>query len=132
MRSSKIVVGAGLGLLFFCAPGSRAQDAVKDSPEHYKIKLENEHVRVIENILAPGEKDPMHTHPSGWYYLTKPGTMKVFHADGKIEIWQATAGEAGWLATLDPHTCENVGKTTMGFVLMEVKSAASKSTNPKK
>lgn len=102
---------------------AQAQNAVKVAPDHYKVLLENEHVRVIENTLAPGEKDAMHTHPAGWYYVTKPGTMKVVHADGKTETWEAKAGEAGWLKTEGPHTSENIGNTTMGFVLVEVKSA---------
>ena len=51
--------------LFALRMPALAQDAVKVAPEHYKILLENEHVRVIENTLAPGEKDAMHTHPSG-------------------------------------------------------------------
>ena len=110
--------------LFASGLSAQGQDAVKVAPDHYKILLENEHVRVIENTLAPGEKDAMHTHPSGWYYVTKPGTMKVVHADGKIETWEAKAGESGWLKTEGPHTSENIGNTTMGFVLVEVKSAA--------
>jgi hypothetical protein len=100
-----------------------AQDAVKVAPEHNKILLENEHVRVIENTLAPGEKDAMHTHSQGWYYVKQPGTMKVVHANGKTDTWEAKAGEGGWLQTLDPHTAENIGKTTLVYVLVEVKSA---------
>ena len=128
------------GLIFFTSlfalgMPALAQDAVKVAPHHYKVLLENDHVRVVENTLAPGEKDPMHTHPSGWYYVTKPGTMKVVHADGKTETWKARAGEAGWLTTEGPHTSENIGKTTMGFVLVDVKSAdkstASKASKPK-
>lgn len=121
--------------LFALGMPALAQDAVKVAPDHYKVLLENEHVRVIENTLAPGEKDAMHTHPAGWYYVTKPGTMKVVHADGKTETWEAKAGEAGWLKTEGPHTSENIGKTTMGFVLVEVKSAAKstarKASTPK-
>jgi beta-alanine degradation protein BauB len=116
--------------LFALGLSAQGQDAVKVAPDHYKILLENEHVRVIENTLAPGEKDAMHTHPSGWYYVTKPGTMKVVHADGKTETWEAKAGESGWLKTEGPHTSENIGNTTMGFVLVEVKSAAK--TAPQK
>ncbi|HZV59400.1 MAG TPA: hypothetical protein VFF42_03615 [Candidatus Eremiobacteraceae bacterium] len=119
----KSLVILAFALATICSAPLRAQDAVKVSPDHYKIKLENEHVRVIENILAPGEKDPVHTHPSGWYYATKPGTMKIVHADGKTEIWEAKEGEAGWLKAEGPHTSENIGKTTMGFILVEVKSA---------
>ena len=101
----------------------RAQDVVQVAPEHNKILLENADVRVIENTLAPGEKDAMHTHPSGWYYVTKPGTMKIVFADGKVATWKAKEGEGGWLQTKAPHTAENVGKTTLVYVLVEVKSA---------
>ena len=55
----KSLVILAFALATICSAPLRAQDAVKVSPDHYKIKLENEHVRVIENILAPGEKDPV-------------------------------------------------------------------------
>jgi quercetin dioxygenase-like cupin family protein len=103
----------------------RTLDAVVVAPDHYKIKLENAHVRVVENILKPGERDGLHTHPSGFYYVTLPGKMKVTYAGGKSEVWDAKAGDTGWLEAEGPHTAENVGETTMGFVLIEVKSAPS-------
>ena len=113
-----------LALLFALASSAVfAQDAMKVAPDHYKVLVENEHVRVVENTLKPGEKDGMHTHPSGWYYVTKPGLMKIVHADGTSENWEAKAGEQGWLKAEAPHTSENIGKTTMGFELVEVKSA---------
>jgi oxalate decarboxylase/phosphoglucose isomerase-like protein (cupin superfamily) len=112
------------GLIFaFVSSAALAQDAVKVAPDHYKVLVENAHVRVIENTLKPGEKDGMHTHPSGWYYVTKPGLMKIVHEDGKSENWDAKAGEQGWLKAEAPHTSENIGTTTMGFVLVEVKGA---------
>lgn len=100
-----------------------AQDVMKVAANHYKVLFENEHVRVVENTLKPGEKDPPHTHPDGWYYVTEPGSMKVTMADGKVTIWEPKAGESGWLKTKSLHTSENIGKTTMKFVLVEVKSA---------
>ncbi|HET9165060.1 MAG TPA: hypothetical protein VFP11_03615 [Candidatus Angelobacter sp.] len=115
--------------LFALGMPALAQDAVKVAPSHYKVLLENDQVRVIENTLPPAAKDDMHTHPAGWYYVTKPGTMKVVHADGKTEIWKARAGESGWLQTEGPHTSENIGKKTMGFVLVEIKSAANPATS---
>ena len=111
-------------LLAFFSQAAQAQDVVKVAPEHNKILLENKDVRVIQNTLAPGERDAMHTHPPGWYYVKQPGTMKVVHASGKVEAWHAKAGEGGWLKTMDPHTSENTGKTTLVYVLVEVKSAA--------
>jgi len=108
----------------------RAQDVVKVAPDHNKIILENADVRVIENTLAPGEKDAMHTHPSGWYYVKTPGTMKIVFADGKVATWEAKEGEGGWLQTKTPHTAENVGKTTLVYVLVEVKSAEAHNAPP--
>ena len=102
-----------------------AQDAVVVAKSHYRVLVDNAHVRVVENTLSPGEKDALHTHPAGWFYVTKPGTMRVVHEDGKTEMWEAKAGAKGWMEAEGPHTSENVGKTTMGFVLVEVKSAGA-------
>jgi oxalate decarboxylase/phosphoglucose isomerase-like protein (cupin superfamily) len=109
--------------LFALAGSGPAQDVVKVAPEHNKIIPENVDVRAIENTLAPGKKDAMHTPPSGWYYVKQPGTMKIVFADGQVATWEAKEGEGGWLRTKAPHTAENVGKTTLVYVLVEVKNA---------
>jgi quercetin dioxygenase-like cupin family protein len=123
----KLVTCLGLSLFasVFGAASARAQDVAVVAKDHYKVLVDNAYVRVVENTLKPGEKDPMHTHPAGWFYVTQPGTMKVVHQDGRVEKWEAKAGKQGWSDAEGPHTSENVGKTTMGFVLVEVKSAAS-------
>ena len=123
MRRTLLFGAVGLFAVTIHASG---QDVMAVAADHYKVLVDNPYARVVENTLAPGEKDPMHTHPSGWYYVTKPGKMKVVHADGKSEIWEAKAGEQGWMSAEGPHTSENVGSTTMAYVLVEVKSAAGK------
>lgn len=110
-------------LVCFVTTCALAQDAAKVSPEHFKILKENEHVRVLQDTLAPAEKEPMHTHPAGWYYVTKPGKMKVTYADGKSTVWDAKAGEQAWMDAEPAHTSENIGATTIQYVLVEVKSA---------
>jgi quercetin dioxygenase-like cupin family protein len=92
----------------------------------FKVLLENSQVRVVEMTLAPGEKNATHTHAPGWYYVTRPGTMKIVFSGGKTQLWEAKAGEQGWHDADPPHTCENVGPTPVGYVLVEVKSAAKK------
>ena len=123
----KLVTCRSLALFAFVlgATSARAQDVAVVAKGHYKVLVDNAYVRVVENTLKPGEKDPMHTHPAGWFYVTQPGTMKVIHEGGKVEMWGAKAGDRGWSDAEGPHTSENVGNTTMGFVLVEVKSAAS-------
>jgi mannose-6-phosphate isomerase-like protein (cupin superfamily) len=101
---------------------SYAQDAVQVAPHNFKVLKENQHVRVIQDTLAPGEKEAQHSHPAGWYYVTMPGTMKVVYADGKSTVWDAKAGEQAWMDAEPAHTSENIGKTTIQYVLVEVKS----------
>ena len=38
-------------------------DAMVAAPEHHQVLLENEHVRVLDTRLGPGEATPIHTHP---------------------------------------------------------------------
>ena len=123
----KLVACRWLALFAFIlgAASARAQDAAVVAKDHYRVLLDNAYVRVVENTLKPGEKDPMHTHPAGWFYVTQPGTMKVVHSGGKVQTWAAKAGEKGWSEAEGPHTSENVGTATMSFVLVEVKGAAS-------
>jgi hypothetical protein len=109
------IMGAGL------ASAAAAQDVMAVAPNHYRILLENDRVRVLENTLNPGEKDSTHTHPAGWYYVTQPGKMRVIFADGKTELWQPALGEQGWIEGEGPHTSENVGEGPMRFILVEVK-----------
>ena len=66
----------------------------------------------------------MHTHPAGWYYVTMPGTMKITRPNGKSEIWNARAGEQAWMGADAEHMSENIGKSTIQYVPVEVKSAA--------
>ena len=124
MRFTGRMIGAIVAFVGFSfAPALRAQDVVKVAGEHNKILMEDQDVRVIQNTLAPGEKDALHTHPHGWYYVVKPGKMKVLFADGTEAIWEAKEGEGGWIKARAAHTSENVGDTTLVYVLVEVKSA---------
>jgi len=116
-------LAAGVGL---CS----AQDVVKVSPEHNKVKFENEHVRVVEKKLAPGEKDAMHRSRACWYYVTKPARLKVEFDDGEVQTWEPTEGYAGWLDPDAPHTYTNIDKTTLEMVMVEVKEPAKPQATP--
>jgi len=107
-----------------------AQDVMQVAKNHYKVLVENEHVRIVENTLAPGDKDPLHTHAAGWYYVNAPGKMKVTTADGKVSMWEPKLGESGWMEAEGAHTSENVGPSTMRYILVEVKSVAKSKATP--
>lgn len=106
-----------------------AQDVLKVSPGTNRLLTENDHVRVLEATFKPGAKEGLHTHPASWYYVTKAGKLKVTYASGKIEMWEPKVGEQAWLNGEEPHTSENVGKTTLQYLLVEVKGAPTKTPN---
>lgn len=116
-----------LPLVLSCAPcamAGGAGDVMTVAPEHYKVLVDNEDVRVVKNTLAPGDKDALHTHAAGWFFVDQGGTMKVVTADGTESTWAPATGESGWLEAEGLHTSENIGKAPMSFILVEVKSAA--------
>ena len=123
MRRTAMAVTIAAASIVLSPGPAVTQKIVKVAPEHSKVLMENEDVRVVETTLVPGQKDPMHTHPSGWYYVVKLGKMKITFPDGKTAMWESEAGEGAWLKTKSPHEDENVGNTTIVWVLVEVKSA---------
>jgi quercetin dioxygenase-like cupin family protein len=124
--TARLIAAAVVAAPALLAPrAAHAQDVMVAAPNHYRVLVDNENVRVVENTLQPGEKDALHTHPAGWYYVTRGGTMKVVFASGQTEMWTPPTGESGWSAPEAPHTSENVGTTPMSYVLVEVKSAAA-------
>lgn len=121
-----ISVAAGLLAL---AGSAFAQDVLKVSPATNKLLVDNQYVRVLESTFRPGAREPLHTHPAGWYYVTRAGTLKVTYASGKVEMWTPKVGEQAWMEGEEAHTAENVGKTTLQFILVEVKAAPTKTPN---
>jgi len=108
------------------AAGMQAQDVVKVSPATNKVLVENAYVRVVQATFAPGASEPVHTHPASWYYVTQAGRLRVTYATGKVEIWEPKVGESAWMNGEAPHSAENVGETTLQYILVEVKGAPTK------
>lgn len=98
-------------------------DALTASPGNFRLLLENEHVRVLEYTLAPGQRDTWHTHPPKVSYVVTGGKVRVTTEDGKSFIVDEVAGTASWMGALGRHFVENVGTTPVRVVLTEVKGA---------
>jgi hypothetical protein len=107
-------------------------DALTAAPRHHALLFENEHVRVIDTKVAPGEMVPAHTHrwPSALYILSwsdfvrrdRQGNIVV---DSRIK-GTSFEGQALWSAPLDLHTLENVGEKEFRAISVEVKEAVPK------
>jgi quercetin dioxygenase-like cupin family protein len=101
-------------------------DALKASPENFKLLLENDHVRVLEYTLKPGAKDQTHTHPPKSSYVVSGGKLKVNLEKGESLIFDEKAGDASWMDHVGKHWVENIGTTEIKIILTEVKSSANK------
>ena len=97
-----------------------AQDAVKLSPHYYNVLLDNEHVRVLEYRLKPGEKEPMHSHPAGIVYVFGQAKLKITYPDGRTEVNTLTPAETYWREPVT-HMAENVGNTEAHAIALELK-----------
>ena len=99
-------------------------DALAATADNFKLLLENEQVRVLEYARQPGARDQWHTHPPKVSYVVTGGTLRITTEDGKSFLAEDAAGPATWRGAVGRHFVENVGKTPVRVVLVEVKSAA--------
>jgi hypothetical protein len=103
-------------------------DAVIAAPDHHKILLENDQVRVLDTRIEPGETTPLHTHqwPATYYFISWSDFVRR-GADGEIQFDSRTLaegiapGSAVWGNSLGPHTLEVVGDSTLHVVSIEIK-----------
>lgn len=124
LRSSVAVLGLSLALpISTRAQEPRETDPVVISPDQFTVLLENEHVRVVEYALDPGERDEWHTHPPKVSYVASPGMLRITTEDGESFLTEEEDGTAAWMDALGLHYAENVGKTRVRIILVEVKAA---------
>lgn len=98
-------------------------DVLKASPDKYKLVLENEHVRVIEYSLKPGEKDNPHTHRAKTSYVIAGGTFRVYPEHAEPFDYIEVQGATEWSDKTTMHYVENIGQTTITILLTEIKAA---------
>jgi hypothetical protein len=88
--------------------------------------FENDHVRVFEVRLEPGERGPFHVHDQTYFWtVVEPGRGLQRFADGTFVVRDYALGETRYLVHTDRdalvHDLENVGGTTLRFVTVALK-----------
>ena len=91
-----------------------------------RLRFENDHVRVWEIHLEPGQRGAFHVHDQTYFWtVVDPGRGLQRFPDGTFVIRDYEPGETKYLehspADSLIHDLENVGSTTMRFVTVELK-----------
>lgn len=85
----------------------------------YKLKMENDRVRVFEVNFEPGDKAAMHHHPDHVVYVLMGGKMKLTSM-GKTDVLDLADGDAIFL-NAQSHEAENVGQSTLTLLVVELR-----------
>ncbi|MBF6594840.1 MAG: hypothetical protein IVW51_10390 [Thermaceae bacterium] len=104
-------------------------DAVAAAPEHHKVLLENEHVRVLETLILPGEETAVHTHVwGGFLYIISWSDFVRYDEHREVMMDSASMqsrpvpGIAIPAAPLPLHSLRNVGEQNIHVILTELKN----------
>ena len=125
-RAIHLIAGMAIGALMttvgfaISSANTTEQDPAKQSPQYYKVLLENDQVRVLEYRLKPGEKEPMHTHVEGVLYVFGDAKMRTTFPDGRTTESSGGAGEAHWRNPVT-HALENIGNTEAHALAVDFK-----------
>jgi quercetin dioxygenase-like cupin family protein len=119
----RIIISAVIASLMFIASSAVvwAQDPAVVQGSTVKVKFENEKVRVLEAELPPGVKEKQHSHPAYVIYVLAGGKVRNYGSDGKITESEIKTGDVLYREPLT-HAAENIGTTTMHFILVEIKT----------
>jgi len=111
---------ARMYLVFCFGALAVAQDPVRVAPDNYRVLLENDSVRVLEGRLKPGDRTPLHSHPSRVVYSLSDHTAIFRFPDGRVVHSTSKAGEVVWR---DPvvHSEENDGNADSRAIIIELK-----------
>ena len=109
-------------LLFTLTLGFALQLALagEEGTSIQNVLLDNEKVKVVENIRHPGTKVPMHSHKTYIAYFFGPCKMKFTFPDGKTSIKDIPAGKLVWSDGVT-HAAEVLGNTDLHTLHIEFK-----------
>ena len=109
-------------------PWPASLDAVAAAPDHHRVLLENERVRLLDTRIPSGDQTPVHTHrwPSALYVIRWSPFVRYGEAgqvllDSRAMALVAVAGSALWSGPLPPHSLKNVGEADLHVLSLELK-----------
>jgi mannose-6-phosphate isomerase-like protein (cupin superfamily) len=114
-------------VLFAALSYLRAQDPTVRLPRAYKLLFENEHVRVIHVLYAPGERLPVHSHPDHptvYVYLSDSGPVRFEHTEMDALTRRPVTTGAFRVSPGRPekHAVTNLANVPSEFLRVELKA----------
>jgi len=90
-----------------------------------RLHFQNDHLKVWEIRLRPGERCPFHAHTRNYFWtVVDAGTGRQRAPDGTLAVRRYKVGDTMYLENSadDPmiHDLENVGETVLRFVTVEL------------
>jgi len=109
-------------------PWADSLDAVVAAPGSHRVVLENQTTRVLEVTIAPGEREPEHTHrwPSVMV-VHQPARIRYYTGDTLTFTSPERPSPAersprvSWLDPEGPHSVENIDGHVYGAFRIEFK-----------
>jgi hypothetical protein len=103
-------------------------DALIAAPQHHKLLLENEFVRVLDAGIPPGEITAVHTHRFAASHIVISWSDFIrYDAEGNVLLDSRGMGKsitpqsALWSEPLGPHALKNVGANDLHIISVEIK-----------
>ncbi len=98
---------------------SFAADPLEVAPDMYKLKFENEKVRVMEVTFQPGQSIAEHSHPDHFVFVEEGGQLTIT-SEGTPNVADLKQGDVVWL-TAQSHSAVNTGTTVVKLLVTELK-----------
>lgn len=113
--------GALVALTYFAAcSAASAADPIETDGDKYKVRFENDRVRVLEYRDMPGQKTKQHYHPPFVLFALSPFKRTITLPDGKVLTREFKAGDM-LQSEGQTHIGENVGDTPTHVLMIEMK-----------
>jgi hypothetical protein len=113
-------------------PWPDSLDALVAAPDHHTLLLENERVRVLETLIPPGDKTPVHTHRwpcvysvASWSDFLRTDDQGQVMVDSREVESLAEPPAVLWSEALPPHALQNVGDSDIRLVSVELKEPST-------
>ena len=94
-------------------------DPTDPDPDHYRVVFDNERVRVLEYIDAPGDATHDHEHPDSVMVTLTSFRRRLHHGERQREV-EISSGFVGWVPA-QRHRGQNVGDTPTHAIFVELK-----------